>query len=139
MDIEKSVKNDNMCFACGKDNEISLGLDFKFIDEESKIVEAEFVPKEVHQGYKNIMHGGLISTLLDESMAKVVYMNGIEAVTAKMSTRFKKPVKIGTNLVIRGILKENHGKLLLTEANLKDKEGNIFATAEAKFMKVKMK
>ena len=136
MNLKRSVKKDNMCFACGEENEISLGLKFKFGNKESTIVKAEFTPQEVHQGFQEIMHGGLISTLLDEAMAKVVYMNGIEAVTAEMTTRFKKPVPIGTNLIIKGILEKNHGRLIKTSSELKGDSGQLYAEARAKFMKV---
>lgn len=124
-----------MCFACGKDNPISLGLNFSFLGENE--VEAEFIPGEVHQGFDNIMHGGLVNTLLDESMAKVLYMKGIKAVTAEMKTRFKKPVAIGKKLTVRGILNKKRRKLMYTEAYLEDEGGETLAFAEAKFMEIK--
>ncbi|MFO7814490.1 MAG: PaaI family thioesterase [Halanaerobiales bacterium] len=126
--------NDNMCFACGEDNPISLGLKFEKTGE--KTVKAEFEPKPVHQGYTDIMHGGLISTLLDEAMAKVLSLNDIPALTAKMNIRFKNPVPIGKRLVISAEIENNKKGLYFTKAELKDIKGELFASAEAKFMKV---
>lgn len=123
---------DKMCFACGKDNPISLGLDFQLVAEDRAA--AEFVPQDVHQGYDNLMHGGLVSTLLDEAMAQVIYLNNIKAVTAEMRIRFKKPVRIGKKIEITGILSESRGKLIKTEAYLRDEDENLLAKAEAKFM-----
>lgn len=136
MSLKYNVQDDNMCFACGKNNEISLGLEFDFVEDNNEVVKAQFIPESVHQGYKGIMHGGLISTLLDEAMVKVAHMNGIEAVTAEINVRYKKPVKIGTDLEIKGILITNRGKLILTESELKDQSGQIYARAEAKLMKI---
>lgn len=129
------IGNDKMCFACGEDNPISLGLDFEKTGE--KTVKAEFKPKKEYQGYKGIMHGGLISTLLDEAMAKVLSLNNIFALTAKMNIRFKKPVSIDQKLVITAEIVKNKTGLYFTEAELRNINGELFAEAEAKFMKVK--
>ncbi|MCF8001472.1 MAG: PaaI family thioesterase [Halanaerobiales bacterium] len=126
--------NDNMCFACGEDNPISLGLNFEKSGD--KKVKAEFEPKEVHQGYKGIMHGGLISTLLDEAMAKVLSLNNILALTAKMNIRFRQPVSIDKKLLITAEIIKNKTGLYFTEAEVRDINGDLFAEAEAKFMKV---
>jgi len=126
--------NDNMCFACGEDNPISLGLNFEKSGNQK--VEAQFQPKEEHQGYKGIMHGGLISTLLDEAMAKVLSLNNILAVTAKMNIRFRQPVSIEKKLVVTAEIIKNKTGLYLTEAEVRDKKDKLYAKAQAKFMKV---
>ncbi len=128
------LKGDNMCFACGKDNPISLGLEFSLY--ENNKVEAEFIPAPEHQGYDNIMHGGLISTLLDEAMAKVLYLQGIRAVTAEIKVRFKGAVFIGERLNIYGELIKRHKKLLFTRAFLYNDKGEKLAESEAKFIEV---
>ncbi len=128
------IKDDRMCFACGKDNPISLGLEF-VLDDKGRAV-ASFTPLDVHQGYNNIVHGGLVSTLLDEAMAKVIYLQGIKAVTAEMKTRFKKSLRIGEKVEVTGILLEKHHKLIFTEAYLKNESDEIIARAEAKFIVV---
>jgi uncharacterized protein (TIGR00369 family) len=130
-----NIEDDKMCFACGENNPISLGLKFEKIGD--KKVRAEFKPQDVHQGYTDIMHGGLISTLLDEAMAKVLSLNGILALTAKMSLRFKHPLPIGTELEITAEIIKNKTGLYFTEAEVRSKEGKLFAKAEAKFMKVR--
>ncbi len=134
---DKSI--DNMCFACGRDNPISLKLDFKPV--EADLVEAKFTPTANHQGYDDIMHGGLVSTLLDEAMAKVIVFKGIKAVTAEISVKFKKPVLIGGELKIVGKLNKHYqnvfGTIYYTEAYLEDEKGHKLASAEAKFMEFK--
>ena len=124
-----------MCFACGEDNPVSLGLDFKLVGEDR--VQTEFVPQEIHQGYDGIMHGGLISTLLDEAMVKILEKKEIKTVTAEMKTRFKKPIRIGEELIITGILKKKYRNLMFTEGYVKNNKGEVLAHSEAKFMQVK--
>lgn len=129
------VRNDNMCFACGKDNPIGLKLNFELIKD--NIAESVFNPDLEHQGYGGIMHGGLVTTLLDESMAKVLELNKIAAVTGEINVKFKKAVNIDQKLTIRGKLKDDYkDKLYYTEAYLYGENDQVLASAEAKFMKV---
>ena len=57
------AKEYTWCFACGKANPIGLKLEFERTEEECSTA---FIPKREHQSYDGRMHGGLISTLLDE-------------------------------------------------------------------------
>ena len=125
------LNQDNMCFACGEDNPISLGLEFESIDENR--IRTYFTPGPEHQGYGEIMHGGLVSTLLDEVMAKVIYFQGRVGLTASMETRFKYPVPIGTNLEVVGKIKAEKGNFVFTEAVLSGVEGKVYAHGEGKF------
>jgi len=56
--------NSRMCFVCGINNPIGLKLKF-YTDDEGRCI-ARFQPKPEHQGYPGQLHGGIISTLLDE-------------------------------------------------------------------------
>lgn len=123
---------DDMCFACGKDNPISLGLKFKTISE-NKVV-AEFNPKDEHQGYKGIIHGGIVSTLLDEAMVSAIAANGVEAVTAELNVRFKGEIRLGEKLRIEGYIKKQKSRLIFTEGIILNKDGEVKAKAKAKFM-----
>jgi acyl-coenzyme A thioesterase PaaI-like protein len=56
--------NSRMCFVCGIENPIGLHLAF-YTDDERRCI-AHFWPRAEHQGYPGHLHGGIISTLLDE-------------------------------------------------------------------------
>jgi len=83
-----------LCFACGKDNKWGLKLSFKNID--GKAV-TEFTPHLYYQGYKETVHGGIISTILDESMVYAALFHNKEVVTARLSVRFKHPMPLKEN------------------------------------------
>lgn len=121
-----------MCFVCGTDNPIGMKLDYKTTDKNT--VEAVFIPGEEYQGYDDIMHGGLVTTLLDEAMVKVLNAQSIKAVTAEVKVRFKKTIPIGQQIIITGILKEQRKKLFYTEGFVKNELGEILAMAKGKFM-----
>src|SRR2546425_9541575 len=57
------------CFVCGLNNPLGLKLDF---ETDGQIVRARFVPRPEHVGFRATIHGGLISTLLDEAMGWAV-------------------------------------------------------------------
>ena len=59
------------CYGCGIENPIGLKLLFR--EEEGK-AKAEFVPEKYHQGWPEVVHGGLICALLDEAMGYAIYI-----------------------------------------------------------------
>jgi hypothetical protein len=55
----------NHCFVCGPANPIGLGVKFVL---DGEICRGEFTPEPVHMGYRNVTHGGIVFSLLDELM-----------------------------------------------------------------------
>jgi uncharacterized protein (TIGR00369 family) len=126
------VKNSDRCFACGKDNPIGLRLKFTPI---SNGVRAEFIPTKEYEGFQDIIHGGIIATLLDETIAWACRTCGVDTVTGEITVRYKKPLLTGKPVTIIGIIEKNKGKLLLGSAYIQDKNGIIIATATAKMVR----
>ncbi|MFB3896259.1 MAG: PaaI family thioesterase [bacterium] len=127
------LKDEQKCFACGKLNPIGLHLSFTRLTETS--MRTTFTPQEFHQGWAEYLHGGIISTILDEVMARLVYDMGYRAMTAELSVRFKQAVKVGTPLVAESKLVSHNKRLLILESNLFSSDGKIqYATATAKMV-----
>lgn len=123
LDTEKSP---NMCFGCGPDNPVGLKLKFSWDGQEAR---AEFVPDERHQGWSNILHGGIISCLLDEALSYPPYFVGMPCLTAKMEVRLRRPVAVGEKLaLVASIIKKNR-RLVKTQARLELEDGTIAAEA----------
>jgi uncharacterized protein (TIGR00369 family) len=128
------VRSDHHCFACGAENPIGLRLTFAV---EGEGVRAAFVPGPEHQGYDDIVHGGIISTLLDEAMAWATAAAGIWAVTAEMRVRFHRPVHVGERTVVRAHVTAERGRLVTATATLSSEaHGETKASATATFMGV---
>jgi acyl-coenzyme A thioesterase PaaI-like protein len=83
---------DDMCFACGEKNPIGLKLEFRFEGDEYVTT---FQVRPEYQGWAGIAHGGLVATVLDEVMARLLWEKQINAITGKLEVRYHKPVPIG--------------------------------------------
>ena len=126
------------CFVCGKNNPNGLRLSFE-IDKERQTLRSTFVASSTFQGWDGIVHGGIVSTLLDEAMAKLIYELGYEAVTASLEIRFKKPAPILEPLSIYGEITEVSKRLIRAKAHVANKDGTILATGISTCLKQSLK
>jgi uncharacterized protein (TIGR00369 family) len=127
------LTDDGHCFVCGPNNPIGLKLDFTF---DGKTMKTRFVPRKEHQGYVDIVHGGIISTLLDEIMVKLAIELGMPAVTAQMDVRLKKALHIGEAVTVSAEITEDTKKLLRAYAEAVTDDGVIVADARGKLVKI---
>jgi acyl-coenzyme A thioesterase PaaI-like protein len=124
--------DDGYCFVCGEKNDIGLGLQFR---QAGGRTISEFVPHKAHQGFMDIVHGGIIATVLDEAMVKRVLFEGMEAVTAEISVRFRSPLFVGEKAVVEAEIKRTGGRLLVTCARMIKGDSTVVAEAEAKLIR----
>ncbi len=122
------------CFVCGEKNPNGLRLNFE-IDQERQTLKTTFVASPTFQGWDGIVHGGIISTLLDEATAKLVYELGYSAVTASLEIRFKQPVPILETLHVFGEITELSKRLIRAKARITKEDGTILATGISTFLR----
>ncbi|MGD9950099.1 MAG: PaaI family thioesterase, partial [Desulfobulbus sp.] len=95
---------DQTCFGCGNNNPIGLKMQFKTDNE--KVYSFVTVPKTM-AGWDTTVHGGILSTILDEMMGwSVIYLLGKIGVTKSMNVEFVKPVPAETALTAVGFIQE---------------------------------
>lgn len=133
-ELEERRRLARMCFGCGNLNPRGLGMRFRL--EDGRAV-AEFNPAPHHQGFPGHMHGGLVATMLDEAMGWAVYGQGVWAVTARMSVRFREPVPLSEPLLVVGWVTQTRGLLLDARSEIRSREGALLAQAEGVFMRVR--
>ena len=126
------LEDDRFCFGCGERNPIGLNLKFTRTEEG---VETLFTPGKNHQGYRDLLHGGLMALVLDEAMVNAVWLNQTPAVSAEFSVRLKHAVKVGEPLRIRAWIVDSHKRLVLTRAEARDTAGRVVAESEAKCLR----
>jgi acyl-coenzyme A thioesterase PaaI-like protein len=128
--------DDHYCFGCGRLNPYGLRLSF-FPLEDDEGVWAPFTPAREQEGYMGMVHGGIISTVLDEAMAWSLYRRNIWAVTGRMSMAFKRPVEVGVETRAIGRLLNDRGRLLDVRGELiRVTDGVVLAEADAVFARV---
>jgi uncharacterized protein (TIGR00369 family) len=124
--------DDQRCIACGPHNPEGLHLHFE--RDGDKGAQTSIVLPPRMQGYRGIAHGGVVMMLLDEGMAHACKYAGEKAVTASCDIRFRKPVLLGEELIVRGRVTAQRRNVLLVEASVARADGTILATAEGKFV-----
>ena len=110
-----------------KNNPGGLRLSFQ-IDRERQTMKTTFVASPVFQGYDGIVHGGILSTLLDEVMAKLSYELGYHTVTGSLEIKFRKPAPILEPLLVCGEITEAKGRIVKAKAHISREDGTILAT-----------
>ncbi len=128
------LRDNQGCFVCGRDNPFGLSVSFE-IDAAAKSISAVFTPAARHQGYEGIVHGGIISSLLDEAMAKLAFSLGIPALTAEMTVKFKSPAAPGSELRISARIREETRRLILAEARI-ERGPVVIAEATGKLLRI---
>lgn len=111
------LKDNKRCYVCGEDNPSGLRVRFDF-DPAARTVQGAFTPAARHEGWEGIVHGGILSTLLDESMVKLAACLGIRAVSAELTVKFRAPAAPGDDLVVTAAITRESRRLLETEARV---------------------
>ena len=127
-------KADHKCFCCSPNNPIGLKLDFWF-DEENRIVQTTWNPIEFLQGYPNVLHGGIQSTLMDEVASWAVYvLLQTGGVTSKMEIKFLKPVLISNGkITIKATFIDQDKRLANISTELYDGKNELCAIGNVQY------
>lgn len=134
--MSKAVKRQpsyRHCFVCGVENPI--GLKVKFFHDAEKVW-TEFTPGSEHQGYPGIMHGGILYTLLDETVGRAAFLRDMWVMTARMQVRYRHPVPIGSRLRVEGEIVRVRGRLLEASGRALLADGTVAAEASGTFMEL---
>ena len=116
------------CFGCSSANERGLGLVFEKGDG---VVTAATTLDETFAGYDGLVHGGIVSTLLDEAMGwAILELVGRFAVTRSLSVNFRRPVFINRPLKVQArISGEESDGAVRVDAGIVDERGRLLASA----------
>ncbi|WP_153110878.1 PaaI family thioesterase [Propionivibrio limicola] len=125
-------KSHDSCMVCGLNQ--SLGLQFRPSGENA--VAATIQASSQWQGYAGVVHGGMVSTLLDAAMTHCLFQQGVEAMTASLKVRFFEPVPCTEQLEITATLTRQRRHVYFLNAELTS-AGQPLAIAEASFIRAK--
>ena len=124
------VVADEFCFACGQKNPIGLRANFE-IDLAACTSYASVRIAPEYQGWQDVVHGGVVATLLDEACIYACRTRAERCLTAEIQIRYRKPVPVGASVELFGRIIDSGRKVWHAEAQLKI-DGALFAEAQAK-------
>ncbi len=124
-----AASGQGLCFGCGRRNPLGLRLKFS---RDGRGVRTEFAPGEQYQGWPDIIHGGIITTMLDEAMGHAVLMGGnFGFLTASIQVNFKRPARVDDRLIITAEVVKNEGRTIEVEGKLTSLDGTLVADGKA--------
>lgn len=140
----RKMKNDRIeipkvpgqgCFACGTANPIGLHLEFYRSGDN---ICSDITLSKYHEGWQNMAHGGIISTLLDEVMSwTVMYFKKSFFVTRKMELKYVKPVLIGVPLTVKARLANgSEPPKIKAQGEIRNGEGGLLVKSAGEFVLV---
>ena len=128
--------NSKMCLVCGLKN--PFGLHTSFFELDNGELLAIFRPREEHQSYPGRLHGGIISTILDEAIGRAIMIHSkgeIWGVTVELQVRFKKPVPLDDELRVIGRITKNSSRFFEGTGELLLADGTVAAAGQARYLK----
>lgn len=128
---EINLKNEGYCFACGEHNPLGLHLNFEKIED--KLVATKSVARE-YQGYEGIVHGGIVTTMLDEAMSQFIQkFFGEQALTGSLEIRYRHPTPTNQDLKISAWQESQRRNIVAMKSAIETADGTVTAEASAKF------
>lgn len=130
--VKSKLLDDQYCFACGSLNPIGLRMEVSFRDNKAI---SRLALKREFQGWSDIVHGGMLATILDEIMAHAVIHYVGQAVTTSLQVTFRAPLHVGEAFEAVGYVSEKKRRAALAKGDiflLKSKK--LIASGESKFL-----
>ena len=118
------------CVVCSLVN--AKGLHSKFDVADDGSVTATFQCDKVFEGYPGVLHGGVISSILDGAMDNCMFAHGQATVTVEITTRFRHPIVAHQETTISARVTRSSHPLYLLEAEIVQ-DGKVKATAKGKY------
>jgi len=107
----------------------------KFRFEGDRLLSETLVPKE-YQGFADVVHGGILGTLLDEMMVNLYWLKGEKAVTVEYQVRLKAPCPVDQKILLSAWPMGLKRNVRFTAAEAKLEDGTVVAEATAKCLEV---
>lgn len=119
------------CFVCSEANK--QGLQLEFTPSEDGGVSSSFCCKPGFEGYPGVLHGGIVSSIVDGAMTNCLFAHDVVAVTAELNVRFRSPVATGRLTSVRAKILRSDSPLYVVEAKI-TQDGKVRVTATGKFL-----
>ena len=132
----KPLPHTHSCFVCGDSNPYGLKLRF---ETDGRVVQTRFRPRREHIGFKGVVHGGLIATVLDEIMVWACAVPTRQfAFCAELTVRYLRPLSPEEEVLVTGELTANRkGRVFEAKATIHSIGGPVLAEGRGKYFPLK--
>ncbi len=121
---------DHNCFGCGPGNDSGLKMEFYTNKERNSVYSWLTVPDHVC-GWGTVVHGGIVTTILDEAMgwaAATILQRFF--LTKTLTTNFYQPIFAGQEIFVSGdVLETRNGREADVQASIYDSHEKLSASA----------
>ena len=125
--------NSRSCFLCGLENEISLKMKWYEDHDEQQVHSTVTVPEHFN-GYPGVVHGGIVTAILDETSGRAVMLkSGKDAlmVALKLEVTFRRPTPTETPLKIIGWVTKQSTSRAKVAGEIRLPDGTLTAECNA--------
>ena len=123
------------CFVCGQKNPFGLKLVYR---QENDSVVTDFQPRQEHEGYPGVLHGGIVAAVLDETLGRTAVLGNMVnwTMTGRLEIRYRRNVPSVPLLRVRAWLDSERRRMIQARGvlTLADDEQVILAEAQGTFM-----
>lgn len=133
---------EDTCFGCGHSN--GEGLQLVFTRTGPHTIEARYEVAPHYCGAPGVVHGGIQAALLDEVMGTAGHCGfddepdgAVNIVTADFQLRYRRPCPAGVPLQLHGELQRVDGRDVYVQGEIRDLEGELLTTAEARWRRLR--
>ena len=124
-----------MCFACGPRNVRGLRLQFE-LDHEKRRLKTRWVPTKDLQGYRDIVHGGMVGLVLDEMMVNLLWTLQEPSVTADLTLKLRLPARVNEPLDCESWIVEQAGRIFRMAAEARNARSEVVARTTARCVRM---
>ncbi|MBS2097626.1 PaaI family thioesterase [Carboxylicivirga linearis] len=123
---------DYQCFGCSPHNSEGLLMEFY---SDGECVYADWKPRKHFEGYKNVIHGGIQATLMDEIASWTIYsIVGTAGVTQKMEVNYHRPLFANVEYIkIKATVKNKTSEQAVIKTEIINQKGIVCSSADVAY------
>jgi len=129
------------CFICGPDNPLGLKME-PYLEDENVVVASYIAPnhlcgynfKKTASSFKGIVHGGILSSMLDCLGGWVFYVLRKKlVVTTEFNVKFLKPVFVGEKMYLRSEMLSEKDDIVTVRGEIRNNRKELCTVSEIKY------
>jgi acyl-coenzyme A thioesterase PaaI-like protein len=148
--VEHAQNISRMCLVCGRDNPFGLHARFYELAPDEPAAAGAGAPpaagpellgvfavREEHQSYPGRLHGGISSTILDETIGRAILLHqpDVWGVTVEISVRFRKPMPLDEEVRCVARITRDTSRLFEGTGEILLADGTVAVEASGKYIK----